>query len=176
MIDIQENVALCSRGMLTSIMDGASLKRQCSDMPGCNPCHVCDPDSNMAVFARQAILTPLPPKPGKSTTAMLPAAPQAVPPPGSSLMRPADLIPAKPVPGFTTAAAMLCPAAQAVPSPRPSIARSPIMVEPSSDDFGSEAFTPSMAEEMDLLEQSFRTASTTTVASSRSLTLTPVAR
>jgi hypothetical protein len=142
MIDIQENVALCSRRMLTSIMDSNSLKRQCSDIPGCNPCHVCDPDSDMAVLARQAIVTPLPPKP---------------------------------IPGFISAAAMLPPATHAGPSAPPSIARSRYL-EPSSDDFGSEIFTPSMADAIDAVEQSFQSASTTAVGTSQSHPSMPVAR
>ena len=96
----------------------------------------------MAVLAREAIITPLSPKPTR---------------------------------GFTSASAMVPPAAQAEPSALPFMARSRNH-EPSSDDFGSEIFTPFMADAMNTLERSFQSASATVVGTSRSDPSTPAAR
>jgi hypothetical protein len=63
MIDLQENIAICCRDRITYHMDGDSLRRSCSDVAGCNPCHICEPNSKMAVFARNALLTPIPIQP-----------------------------------------------------------------------------------------------------------------
>ena len=79
MLDLQENVASCCRTLLTRHMDGPPLERSCSNVNGCNPCHICKPDSDMAIFARNALLKPIPIQ-AKATfvaaSAILPVAPQ----------------------------------------------------------------------------------------------------
>jgi hypothetical protein len=117
-------------------MDGAKLQRKCSDVPGSNSCHVCDPDSETAVFARKALLT-IP-----SNTARL----------GFGA---GDRVDAN---AFPVGGAANEPSG--VPK-APSTTRSrtvnnvPANACPPSDDYGSDVFTPSMAEAMDNIERSF---------------------
>jgi superfamily II DNA helicase RecQ len=54
------NKSECRRKKLLHTMDGWS--HSCSDNPTCNPCDICNPEGEMAVFAREAVLHKVPPR------------------------------------------------------------------------------------------------------------------
>jgi hypothetical protein len=147
-----ENKVLCSRGLLTLHMDRAKLQWKCSDVPGSNSCHVCGPNNEIAVFAQKALLT-IP-----SNTARLGfcacntvndnASGVTVVPPTTSSNTP-EL-------GFSTVNSI------------------PADASPPSDDYGSDVFTPSMAEAMDKIEHSFTRTITSSQPHSTLGKLTPV--
>ena len=56
---LASNLKYCMRYLISNTMDGTDLAVSCKDTPGCNPCGVCDPSSEISVFIRQAINTPM---------------------------------------------------------------------------------------------------------------------
>jgi len=138
-----ENEVLCSRGLLTLHMDGAKLQRKCSDVPGSNACHVCDPDSEIAVFAQKALLT-IP----SNTSHLGCGASDDVHANASSVRGAANEssgVPEAPLTTHSNPAQLRLSTVNDVPA----------NASPPSDDFGSDVFTPSMAEAMDKIERSF---------------------
>lgn len=156
MVDLQENVALCSRGLLTGHMDGPALRRKCSDVAGCNLCHVCDPHSDMAIFARQAILRS-PPSSRSLLTVFTTAAQLAS---GSPSPHPSS--------DFTPAMAQAMDTAEASAKEKLHL-----LDAPPSDNFSSDPFTPSMADAMDVIERSWTNDNGSSSTSGKSNPVTP---
>lgn len=69
------NFGLCRRWLLRRTMDGKDLAKTCNQIPGCNPCDVCVPDSDAAVFAKNAVANPIarPPRPPMTSVTSHPA-------------------------------------------------------------------------------------------------------
>jgi len=194
------NKTLCTRGLLNRIMDGPDFDRQCSDVPGCNPCHICEPNSPVAQLAQRALITTLPSVDKRTTKFISALSLASMPQLSATIEAPSvDLPPAvnKSSGKHTSSLTPASMSKQYTPTNAPSSDFTPAMAEemdsiearyfekskpmplPSSDeDYGSDIFTPSMASIMDNLEESFTNGSvgqTTVVGSNRPSPATPVA-
>jgi superfamily II DNA helicase RecQ len=56
------NTTICRRLLILQVMDGKDLALSCGEIPGCNPCDVCQPDGDMAQFFRRSLATSFVPK------------------------------------------------------------------------------------------------------------------
>lgn len=146
MVRLQTNTTFCCRGLITGPLDGQRLKRECGDVPRCNPCHVCHPDSDMAVFARNALKTPIPKSAPQPSSAFRSAATLL---PVTHSLRKTSPLSQSSSSEFTPSMAKAMDAAVAAVQAR-STSKTP--VAPSSDGFDLEEFTPSMAAAMDSIE------------------------
>lgn len=114
---------------------------------------MCSPDSEMALFSRNAINTPIPNHtvpalssfvPARSLLPSLPAAP---------------LLPSLSQSSVSTASSEFTPSmaaamdAAVIAVQRNTSTSSATLAAPSSDNFGSDEFTPSMADAMDVIER-----------------------